>query len=341
MEFSTALSKALDGEDLDVPRAQMLMERILEGEASPSWIAGWLVALRLKGESSSEIQGFAHALRKHATRIDCDREFLVDTCGTGGDASGSFNISTASALVAAGAGARVAKHGNRSVSSQCGSADVLEFLGVKLEVEPARVANAVDQIGFGFLFAPRHHTALRHAVEPRRALGIRTVFNMLGPLVNPADAPHQVLGVYDAKLLPLYGEVLRNLGCERAMIVCGEDGLDELSVCAPSQVLHLGGGSLEEERLHPASLGLEIHAAESLRGGDAERNAQILRGILAGQGGGPRDVVLLNAAAALRVAGRASGWKDGLQQAAESIDSGLAREALEAYVELSQADGGR
>ncbi len=339
MEFQIALEQALRGDPLEVTEARALMERILRGEADPVWIAGWLMALRAKGEAPEEILGFAEALRAHATRIECASDHLVDTCGTGGDGSGSFNISTAAALVAAGAGARVAKHGNRSVSSRCGSADVLEALGVRLELEPQAVARAVDEIGFGFLFAPRHHAALKHAVEPRRALGVRTVFNMLGPLVNPADAPHQVLGVYDAELLPLFGEVLRRLGRRRAMVVHGEDGLDELSVCAPSQVLTLEDGILESSRLDPSSLGLGPHEAHDLAGGDATENAQILRGILGGEGGAGREVVLLNAAAALRVAGICASWEEGLESAAIAIDTGKAREVLDHYVEYSQKPG--
>jgi anthranilate phosphoribosyltransferase len=336
VEFAEALERALDGESLALDDAWRLMERILGGEADGAWIAGWLVALRVKGESPEEIAGFARALHQHATRIECRVDHLVDTCGTGGDLSGSFNISTASALVSAGAGAKVAKHGNRSVSSRCGSADVLEELGVRLELPPERVALAIETIGFGFLFAPRHHAALRHAAEPRRALGVRTVFNMLGPLVNPADAPHQVVGVYDAALLPLYGEVLRSLGRRRAMVVHGEDGLDELSVCAPSLVLNVAGDRLESSRLDPAQWGLGPHPRSELAGGDGAQNAHILRRILAGEGGAPRDVVLLNAAAALQVAGLATGWEDGLERAARAIDSGRARETLQAYVEFSR-----
>jgi anthranilate phosphoribosyltransferase len=339
MEFTVALQRALGRESLDSDEAQSLMERILRGEASAAWIAGWLVALRAKGESAGEIAGFVRALRTHAAPLDLEAEHLVDTCGTGGDASGTFNISTVAALAAAGAGARVAKHGNRSVSSRCGSADLLEALGVELELAPAVVTRALEEIGFGFLFAPQYHAALRHAAEPRRALGVRTVFNMLGPLVNPAGAPTQVLGVYDRALLPVYGEALLASGCQRALIVHGEDGLDELSVCAPTRILHLSRGRLTPERLDPSQWGLGPHPTDSLAGGDIARNAEIALGILRGEGGPRRDVVLLNAAAALMACGRVSAWEDGLEAAAESIDSGRALAALESYAELSRTSG--
>jgi anthranilate phosphoribosyltransferase len=337
-DLNQVLRRALLGEDLDRESARWVMESILEGKASAPWIAGWLIALKQKGESVAEIVGFAEAVRAHADLIRCEREPLVDTCGTGGDGAHTFNISTAAALVAAGAGAHVAKHGNRSVSSRCGSADVMEALGARLELSNARVQQAIDEIGFGFLFAPRHHSALKHAVEPRRELGVRTAFNLLGPLVNPAAAPHQVVGVYDGRLLPKLGEVLQELGTCRALLVHGDDGLDELSVCAPSRTLLVEKGRVEG-RVDPGELGLGPHPPQALKGGDVRENATILREVLKGKKGARRDATVLNAAAALQVAGLVEDLKEGVTRAAESIDRGDAAAVLSAYSNFTHEHG--
>jgi anthranilate phosphoribosyltransferase len=336
MRAAEALERILRAENLDDTAAESVMDLILAGECTPPWIAGFLVALRQKGETVDEIAGFARAMRRAATPIRCKSVGLVDTCGTGGDGSGTFNISTAAAFVVAGAGGHVAKHGNRSVSSRCGSADVLEALGAELSITPELVADCVDEVGFGFLFAPLLHTAMRHAVEARRALGVRTVFNILGPLTNPAAAQHQLLGVFDASLLSTMADVLALLGTKRALLVHGEDGLDELSVCAPSQMILLEAGRRQRLRIDPVTLGLELHAAESLAGGDAAENARILRAVLAGQGGAARDVTLLNAAAALWAAGLVESLEIGLESAARAIDGGEASRAAEHYVDRTR-----
>lgn len=339
VDLGESLRLALQGRDLDQLSAQGVMETILEGRATAPWIAGWLVALRQKGESVEEIIGFVHALRAHADLIQCIQEPLVDTCGTGGDRAHTFNISTGAALVAAGAGAHVAKHGNRSVSSRCGSADVMEALGATLEVPKEEVRRAIDEIGFGFLFAPRHHSALKHAVEPRKALGVRTAFNLLGPLVNPAAAPYQLIGVYDGTLLPKLGEVLRGLGTRRALLVHGEDGLDELSVCAPSRTL-LVDGELTEGRVDPAEFGLGPHPTRALRGGDARQNAAILSKVLGGEKGPARDAIVLNAGAALYVAGLTENLKEGIERAKQSLDRKEAMRVLHEYRRFTQEVGG-
>jgi anthranilate phosphoribosyltransferase len=333
------LERVLAGHSLAESEAQRAMERILRGEADPAWIAGLLVALRMKGETADEITGFARAMRASATPLRCSAAPLLDTCGTGGDGAGTFNISTACAFVAAGAGVHVAKHGNRSVSSRCGSADVLETLGASLALAPDAVAACVDEVGFGFMFAPSFHGAMRHAVAPRRALGLRTVFNILGPLTNPAGARHQLLGVFDPRLLDRLAEVLPRLGNGRSLLVHGDDGLDELTVTASSWMLVVDAG-VTRVRVDPVALGLPLHPAQALQGGDAQRNAQIVRGVLAGEGGAPRDIVLLNAAAALWAAGRSTTLQDGLQQAALAIDSGQARAVLDRFVEFTRRHAG-
>jgi len=331
------LESLLDGESLSENDAERCMGEILRGELPAPWIAGFLIALRQKGESVPEITGFARAMRAAATPIACEREYLVDTCGTGGDGSETFNISTAAAFVAAGAGARVAKHGNRSVSSRCGSADVLEALGVRLELEPEQVGRAIDEIGFGFLFAPKLHSAMRHAVEPRRALAVRTVFNLLGPLTNPAGAPSQLMGVYDGKLLRALALVFHRLDAKRAIVVHGDDGLDELSVCAASRLVCVDGRVEESRRIEPAEFGLGPHPPSALRGGDARENARILRSVLEGEEGARRDIVLLNAGAAIWASGRCDDLEQGIAAARRSIDDGEARRRLDETIRFSQS----
>ena len=330
------ISKLVRGESLTETEASAAMEKIMSGDATPAQIAGFVVALRIKGESADELTGLARAARANATPIDAG-EGLLDTCGTGGDGTGTFNISTLAAIVAAAAGARVAKHGNRAASSVCGSADVLEALGVKIDLGAEGVTHCIREAGIGFLFEPVFHPSLRYATGPRRELGVRTVFNILGPLCNPAGASRQALGVADGALAATMAEVLARLGVERALVFHAEDGMDELSTVAPSTVIEINAGERREYRLDPGELGLRAASAADVRGGDAAENAAIARDVLSGAGGPRRDIVLLNAAAALRVAGLAGDWQEGMAAAAEAIDSGKAAATLERWVAVSQA----
>ena len=329
-----AIAKLVRCESLTEQEAAAAFEVIMHGDATPSQIAGFLVALRIKGETADEITGFARTVRAMATPIDIEGD-LLDTCGTGGDGLATFNISTLAAIVAAACGARVAKHGNRAASSQCGSADVLEQLGVKIDLAPEGVARCIDQAGIAFLFAPIFHPAFRFVSVPRRELGVRTVFNVLGPLCNPAGARYQALGVADGKLAAKMADVLQRLGVERAIVFHAGDGMDELSVSSRSSVIEIDGRR-KEYQLDPAELGLEMAPVETMRGGGPEENARLAREILDGAAGPRRDVVLLNAAAALRACGRAAGWKEGLGLAAEAIDSGRAGEVLQRWAKISQ-----
>lgn len=327
------IAKLVRCESLTEEEAASAFEVIMHGDATPSQIAGFLVALRMKGETVDEITGFVRTVRAMATPIEVDGD-LLDTCGTGGDGLATFNISTLSAIVAAACGARVAKHGNRAASSLCGSADVLERLGVKIDLAPEGVSRCIDQAGIGFLFAPVFHPAFRFVSVPRRELALRTVFNILGPLCNPAGAKHQALGVADAKLAAKMADVLQRLGVERAIVFHAGDGMDELSVSSPSSVIEIGGRR-KEYQLDPAELGLETAPVETMRGGGPEENARLAREILDGATGPRRDVVLLNSAAALRASGLAGDWKDGLGLAAEAIDSGRAGDVLERWARIS------
>lgn len=330
-----AIAKLVRHESLTEEEATRAFGVIMRGDATPSQIAGFIVALRMKGETVEELTGFARAARAMATPIEVDGA-LLDTCGTGGDGLATFNISTLSAIVAAGCGVRVAKHGNRAASSLCGSADVLEQLGVKIDLAPEGVARCIDEAGIGFLFAPIFHPSFRFAGVPRRELGVRTVFNVLGPLCNPAGARYQALGVADGALAAKMADVLMRLGVERAIVFHAGDGMDELSVSGPSNVIEIDGRR-NEYQLDPADLGLGRAPVESMRGGGPEDNARLAREVLEGAKGPRRDVVLLNAAAALRAAGAARDWKDGLGLAAESIDSGRAGEVLRRWATVSQA----
>jgi anthranilate synthase/phosphoribosyltransferase len=337
MDIKEAIGKVMLGEDLLGEEAEAVMGQIMAGEATPAQIGAFLTALRLKGETVEEITGCARAMRRSAIPVRPRRRDLVDTCGTGGDRTGTFNISTTTAFVVAGAGLAVAKHGNRSVSSRCGSADLLEALGVNLELTPEQVANCIDEVGIGFLFAPRLHPAMKYAIGPRREMGVRTIFNILGPLTNPAGATRQIMGVYDPSLTSPLAQVLGRLGGQAAFVVHGADGLDELSTTGINRVSHLRDGRVKNFSLDPAELGLPGARLEDLRGGTVEENAQITQAILAGERGPRRDVVLLNVAAALVAGGMARDFKEGLQQAAEAIDSGRAREKLEGLVAFTQA----
>jgi anthranilate phosphoribosyltransferase len=331
------LNRLARGESLKESEASRAMELIMRDEATASQIAGFIVALRLKGETVDEIAGLARTMRSMATPIDVeDAGSLLDTCGTGGDGSGSFNISTLSAIVAAACGARVAKHGNRAASSTCGSADVLEALGVRIDLPPAGVAACIREAGIGFLFAPVFHPSFRFAAVPRRELGIRTVFNVLGPLCNPAGAGRQALGVPEQQLAEKMADVLVRLGVERALVLHAE-GLDELSTTGPSLVIEMLGGERRSYQLDPLELGLRRASRDELRGGGPAENAVIAREVLEGAAGPRRDIVLLNASAALRAAGLARDWREGIALAAEAIDRGGAAGVLDRWASLSQS----
>jgi len=329
------IAKLVRCESLTEAEASEAFETIMRGDATPIQIAGFLVALRMKGETVDEIAGFAKTARRVSTPIDVDGD-LLDTCGTGGDGLATFNISTLAAIVAAACGAKVAKHGNRAASSMCGSADVLEQLGVKIDLAPEGVAHCIDEAGIGFLFAPIFHPSFKFAGAPRRELAVRTVFNVLGPLCNPAGARYQSLGVADGALAGKMADVLVRLGVERAIVFHSSDGMDELSVASPAHVIEIDGARREYE-LDPAELGIPRAPLAAVRGGGPEENARLAREVLGGAKGPRRDVVLLNAAAALRAAGIAQEWRDGLGAAAEAIDSGRAAEVLERWAGISQA----
>ncbi len=328
------IAKLVKRESLSEAEAAAAFETIMRGDATPVQIAGFMVALRMKGETVEELTGFARTARALATPIEVDGA-LLDTCGTGGDGLATFNISTLAAIVAAACGAKVAKHGNRAASSLCGSADVLEQLGVKIDLAPDGVARCIEQGGIGFLFAPIFHPSFRFAGVPRRELGVRSVFNILGPLCNPAGAKYQALGVADASLAAKMADVLARLGVERAIVFHAGDGMDELSTSSPSLVIEIDGGR-KEYQLDPADVGLKPADPHAVRGGGPEENARIAREVLEGAVGPRRDVVLLNAAAALRAAGRAKDWRDGIGAAADAIDSGRAAEVLQNWARISQ-----
>jgi anthranilate phosphoribosyltransferase len=329
-----AIAKLVKGESLTEAEASASFEEIMRGDATPVQIAGFIVALRIKGETVDELTGFARTARAMATPIAVDGA-LLDTCGTGGDGLATFNISTLSAIVAAACGARVAKHGNRAASSMCGSADVLEQLGVKIDLGADGVARCIEGAGIGFMFAPVFHPSFRFAGVPRRELGVRTVFNVLGPLCNPAGAKYQALGVADGTVAGKMADVLIRLGVERAIVFHAGDGMDELSVSGPSHVIEIDGQRKEYE-LNPAELGLERAPVEAMRGGGPEENARIAREVLGGAPGPRRNAVLLNSAAALRAAGLAKDWKQGLKAGAEAIDSGRAGDVLQRWATISQ-----
>ncbi len=338
-----AIQKVVSRSDLSEEEMEAAMEVIMTGQATPAQIGAFITALRLKGETIEEITGAARVMRRKATRIrvkddqinidrdeiNLDLETIIDTCGTGGDGTNTFNVSTTTAFVVAGCGLRVAKHGNRSVSSLCGSADVIESLGVNLDVPPAVVEKCLNQVGIGFLYAPALHGAMKHAIGPRREIGIRTIFNILGPLTNPAGANVQVLGVYEKDLTPVLAEVLGKLGSRSAFVVYGEGSLDEISIAGKTQLSELKDGRVDTYTIEPEDFGLPRANLDDIRGGDAQENAGIILSVLKGEPGARRDIVLLNAAAALVAAGRATDFPDGITQAAEAIDSGRALEKLE------------
>jgi len=331
-----AISLLVEGKSLTADQAAEVMTEIMEGEATAAQFGALVVALRLKGETVEEISGLARTMRSKAVRVACKSE-VVDTCGTGGDCSGTFNISTAAAFVTAAAGQPVAKHGNRAISSNCGSADVLEALGVKIDLNAEQVTRSIDEVDIGFMFAPLFHPAMKHAAAPRRELGIRTVFNILGPLTNPAAAAAQVIGVADLKLAGKLAEVLRMLGVKRAMVVHGSDGLDEITVTAPTYVCELKDGNIDKYIVNPEELGFKKADIASLKGGDAIMGAAIIKSILNGETGLKRDTVVINSAAALKVGGKVATLKEGVALAEQTVDSGKARAKLEQLVGFSNS----
>ena len=332
-----ALADLLEGKSLSRELAREAMLEIMRGEATPGQIGGFLVALRLKGETADEIAGCAEAMRAHALTITPKRDDLVDTAGTGGDGARTINISTAAALVAAAAGAGVAKHGNRAVSSASGSADVLEALGFRLELPPARIERSIDELGFGFLFAPTHHPAMRHAAPVRRELAARTVFNVLGPLTNPAGARAQVVGVYAPALVRTVADVLAQLGARRAFVVHGAGGIDELSPTGPNLVCEVVEGTVREREIDPLELGVPRCDPSELRGGSPGDNAAAIRAVFGGENGGRRSAILLNAAGAIAASGHAEDLREGLGHAREALDSGAATARLDELISFSQA----
>jgi anthranilate phosphoribosyltransferase len=343
-----AINKLVRLQNLTETEASETMVEIMSGEATEAQIGSFITALRMKGETIDEITGCAKAMRKFATpvraraKVDIDREdinvddeTIIDTCGTGGDGTSTFNVSTATAFVVCACGLAVAKHGNRSVSSACGSADVLEALGVNLNVTPEKVEECISKIGIGFLFAPSLHGAMKYAIGPRRQIGIRTIFNILGPLTNPANATAQILGVYDEKLVETLAGVLKNLGTRKSWVVHGKDGLDEISVSAKTVVAELSEGKIKVFDIDPETYGIKKSYLTDQKGGTAADNALIIRKVLSGEKGPKRDIVLLNAAAGLCVGGITTDIKQGLKRASEAIDSGAAKEKLEMLIKIS------
>ncbi|SFM61102.1 anthranilate phosphoribosyltransferase [Ectothiorhodospira mobilis] len=337
MNMQEALRAVTERRDLTGPEMTQVMRQIMTGEATPAQMGAFLVGLRMKGETVDEVAAAAAVMRELATKVEVSPEHLVDTCGTGGDASGTFNISTAAAFVVAAAGGRVAKHGNRSVSSRSGSADVLESAGVNLELDPEAVAQCIDRVGVGFLFAPHHHGAMKYAVGPRREMGVRTLFNVLGPLTNPAGAPNQVLGVFSTHWLEPLAQVLGRLGSRHVMVVHAEDGLDEISIGAPTRVAELRDGRVSSRIIAPEDFGLARTPLDAVRVDSADESLTLIRGVFAGQPGPARDIVLLNAGAAIYVSGLAESMEAGVRRAAQVIDEGAAAARLEQLASFSRS----
>ncbi|WP_295585971.1 anthranilate phosphoribosyltransferase [uncultured Lamprocystis sp.] len=336
MDIKAAITSCVEGQNLDSAQMTLVMRTIMTGGATAAQIAGFLVALRMKGESVAEIAAAAGVMRELAAGVDITGlDFPVDIVGTGGDASGTFNVSTTAMFVAAAAGCHVAKHGNRSVSSKSGAADVLEAAGVRLDLNPAQVARCVREVGVGFMFAPGHHSAMKHAIGPRRELGVRTVFNILGPLTNPAGVPNQLLGVFSESLLQPLAEVLQRLGSQHVLVVHARDGLDEISIGAETEVAELKDGMISRYRISPDDFGLPRAGLDRIRVADPAASLRMLRGVLANEPGPPRDIVLLNAGAAIYAAGRAATLAEGVRLAEAAIASGEALRRLESLVALT------
>jgi anthranilate phosphoribosyltransferase len=337
MTYAEALTALIERRDLDRDRMALLMRQVMQGELTPAQIAALVIALRSKGETVDEVAGAASVMRELATRVDvAGVEHLVDTCGTGGDAQHTFNVSTTSALVAAAAGAHVAKHGGRSVSSLCGSADVLEALGVRLGLDPVKVAQSIREVGVGFMFAPSHHSAMKHAAPVRKELGVRTMFNILGPLTNPAGAPNQVMGVFRRELVGLQARVLQALGSRHVMVVHGSDGLDEITITGDTDIAELRDGRVTEYQVNPAQFGLAVSPIEGIRVDSVEGAKAMLLGVLDNRAGAARDIVALNAGAAIYVSGLAPSLEAGVRRAIELIASGAAKSKLDQLVAFTQ-----
>lgn len=336
MTIQQAIQKLIDHQNLSQQEMLEVMRTIMTGEATPAQIGGFLVALRMKGETADEIAAAAQVMRELSAKVEIEGDFLVDTCGTGGDASGTFNISTVSAIVAAAAGAQVAKHGNRSVSSKSGSADLLETAGVNLSLTPDQVAECIRQAGVGFMFAPMHHSAMKHAIGPRKEMAVRTVFNLLGPLTNPASAPNQVIGVFDKQWLEPLAEVLKTLGSKHVMIVHAEDGLDEISIASATHVCELKDGNITSYQVKPEDFGLQSASLDELKAADSNASLAIINAVLDNTEGAAKDIVLLNAGAALYVSGKADSYQNGIALAREAVESGTAKQTLVKLIEVSQ-----
>jgi anthranilate phosphoribosyltransferase len=336
MNIQNAIREIADGHDLNTQAMVTVMRDIMTGQATPAQIGGFLIGMRMKGETVDELVAAATVMRELATPVHVSGEHLVDTCGTGGDGAHTFNISTASAIVAAAAGAKVAKHGNRSVSSRCGSADVLEAAGVNLDLAPEQVARCVEELGIGFLFAPRHHSAMKYAIGPRKELGVRTLFNLLGPLTNPAGAPNQVVGVFSERWLEPLAQVMQRLGSDHVLVVLADDGLDEISIGASTQIAELRDGQIDRYRIAPGDFGLTAGATDALVVQTAEQSLAMIDQVFAGQAGPARDIVALNAGAAIYAAGLSDTLAAGVKRAAEVIDAGLAKEKFAALIEFSR-----
>ncbi len=332
------ISTLVEGSSISEEESYLTIKEILEGKATHAQIASFLTALRVKGETLDEVTGAVKAMREMAITVKLNDLNAVDTCGTGGDNSGTFNISTASAIVAAGAGVTVAKHGNRSVSSSCGSADILEKMGIKVDLSPHRVAGCINDIGIGFMFAPQFHGAMKYAAPVRKEIGIRTIFNILGPLSNPAEVRRQVVGVYNEKLQKLYVETLLRLDAVKAYVVHSSDGLDEISVCAKTHIFEINRGKVSEYNISPEDFGMKRHAIDEIAGGDAEINRDIIIRVLKGAEGAKRNIVVLNAAAAISASGKAESIKDAIPLAKDSIDSGKAEKKLQEMIEYTNSN---
>jgi anthranilate phosphoribosyltransferase len=335
MDISTAIAAVIDRRDLSADEMGTVMRSIMTGQATPAQIGGFLVGLRMKGETVDEIAAAARVMRELATAVDVSGPHLVDTCGTGGDGASTFNISTASAIVTAAAGGRVAKHGNRSVSSSSGSADVLEAAGVKLDLDPAQVAACIDQVGVGFLFAPQHHSAMKHAIGPRKEMRVRTLFNLLGPLTNPAAAPNQVLGVFSPDWVEPLARVLKQLGSEHVLVVHAEDGLDEISIAAPTRVAELRDGEISTYTVKPEDFGLQRAGLDVVAVADAAQSLAMIGAVFDNQPGPARDIVCLNAGAAIYAADLTASLQQGVELASEVIASGKAKQTLAALINAS------
>jgi len=337
MEIKEAIRKVVEFKNLTENQAFDVASEIMNGRATDAQISAFLVSLRLKGETIDEITGFVRAMRQKAVKVFCRTDYLVDACGTGGDKSGTFNVSTLSSFVAAGAGCRVAKHGNRSISSNCGSADLLSQLGVNIELSSQKVSFCIDEVGIGFLYAPLFHRAMKYAIGPRREIGIITIFNILGPLTNPAGVKRQLLGVFDKRFSEPMANVLKRLGSEHVLIVHGEDGLDEITIAGETKVTELINGKIKNYTIRPEDFGLKKASLEDIKGGTPEVNARIAIDILEGEKGPRRDFVLMNAGALIYVSGKAKSIREGIELAKESIDSGEAKGKLETLKKLSNA----